>query len=184
MIIINEFLPNPVGKDADGEWIELFNNDLKPINLGNWKIKDASGKTFIFKGQFLNKTISSGEYLILNYKTTKISLNNDAETLFLYDSGGNLVDKAEFSGSVPEGKSFGRSAGKFILTEKPTPASANIFEKLKPVSTASDFSSNNNLIANIGSPVNFSGIFMGFFICLALALLFIFISKKMELFSD
>ncbi len=182
-MVINEFLPNPVSKDADGEWIELFNNDSKPVNLGDGKIKDASTKTFIFKGQFLSKTVSSGEYLILDYKTTKISLNNDAETLFLYDSSGNLVDKAEFSGGVPEGKSFGRSAGKFILTEKPTPGSANIFESPKSNSATSDFSSS-NLIANIGSPVNFPGIFIGFFVSLALALLFIFISKKMELFSE
>ena len=110
-MIISEFLPNPIGKDTDSEFIELFNDSQKQINLTGWKIKDASGKTFTFK----NQTIGAGEYLALNYKTTKITLNNDAETLYFYDPNGNLIDKGGFSGAAPAGKSFVRQNNQFGL---------------------------------------------------------------------
>ncbi len=35
LIVINEFLPNPIGKDNDlmpgGEWVELYNKGIKEI---------------------------------------------------------------------------------------------------------------------------------------------------------
>ena len=101
-MIIYEFLPNPVGKDADGEWIKLFNDVDTAVNLGGWQIKDASGKTFSFRPTVIN----SGEYLTLDYKITKISLNNNGETLFLYDASRLLVDKAEYIGSAARGQKF------------------------------------------------------------------------------
>jgi len=178
-MIISEFLPNPVGKDTDGEFIELFNDDLKPINLSGWKIKDASGKTFIFK----NQTIGAGEYITLSYKTTKITLNNDAETLFLYDSSGNLIDKAEFSGSAPEGKSFARQNSQFVLTSQPTPGKINILNIPTSSLTSAEIVPNNSTTV-INTSVNSVGLLIGFLIAMALAILSIFILRKLDLLSD
>ncbi len=178
-MIIAKFLPNPGGKDSYGEFIELFNDAASQTNLSGWKIKDASGKTFIFK----NQTIEAGGYLTLNYKTTKITLNNDAETLFLYDAGGNLVDKAEFSGTAQEGKSFARENNQFVLTSKPTPGEPNIFE-IPTNSLATTKIIPNNSATIINASVNLSGLFIGFFIAIILASLFVFISKRINLSSD
>ena len=40
-IRISEFLPNPVGKDADGEWIELENTLENTVSLCGWEIDDS-----------------------------------------------------------------------------------------------------------------------------------------------
>lgn len=190
MIIINEFLPNPVGKDTDGEFIELFNDSQNEINLTGWQLKDASGKSFILK----NQKLGPAEYLVFDYKTTKISLNNNAETLLLYDQNGNLIDKAEFTGSAPEGKSLIRKNNKFVFTDKPTPAKANIFESAE---TAKSPIPQSNLSANVAanissneSPINnktsfgLNNLLIGFFLALILAFLSIIILKKINSLSN
>lgn len=179
-MVINEFLPNPVGKDTDGEFIELFNNSQNEVNLAGWKLKDASGKTFI-----LNQKISSGGYLVLNYKNTKITLNNDAETIFLYDAKGNLIDKAGFSGGSVEGKSYGRENNNEFAFTSPTPAKANVFEiPTNGLAAANaNITLNSNLVINKNSSF-LNNLLMGFILALVLAFLSVFIIKKFNLFSD
>lgn len=185
-MLISEFLPNPVGKDTDGEFIELFNDGLKSINLSGWKIKDASGKTFTFKNQILG----SGRYLTLPYQTTKITLNNDAETLYLYDTKGVLIDKASFSGTAPEGKSFihpaiggGGQNNQFVLSSKPTPGKPNIFESPTSSAVAAEIVPNNSATI-INASINSTGLLIGFFIALVLAGLSVFILKKLDFNSS
>jgi len=98
-MIIKEFLPNPVGKDADGEYIKIFNDGNKAVILNGWSLKDASGKTFSLSG-----SLDSGKELSLPYLQTKISLNNNGETIFLYDSAGKLIDELSYAGQAEEGK--------------------------------------------------------------------------------
>ena len=38
MVFINEWLPNPNGADAKGEFIELWNSGNAPINLSGWSV--------------------------------------------------------------------------------------------------------------------------------------------------
>jgi len=172
-MIISEFLPNPVGKDTDGEFIELFNDGLKPANLSGWKIKDASGKIFTFG----NQTLGAGQYLALSYKTTKITLNNDAETLYLYDASGKLVDKAAFSGTAPEGKSFVRENNQFVLTSKPTPGKVNILDTPTSSLASAEVLQNSSAV-NINPSINFNNLWIGFSIALILAGAAIFILKE------
>jgi len=98
-MIIKEFLPNPLGKDADGEYIKLFNDGTTTADLNGWQIKDASGAVF----KLNNYKLASHQELILDYKTTKITLNNNGETIFLYDNRNQLIDKLSFSGPVKKG---------------------------------------------------------------------------------
>lgn len=99
-MIINRFLPNPVGPDKTGEWIEILNNSGEVINLADWQIKDLSGKSYVFK----SGELKSGESFRFNYETSKIALNNNGETLFLYDPNGALASKLTFSGIAEEGR--------------------------------------------------------------------------------
>ena len=98
-MIIKEFLPNPVGPDKDGEYIKIFNDSDKAVNLAGWKASDASKKTFNLSG-----ILDSKKELTLFSSQTKISLNNNGETIFLYDAKGELVDKLGYSGTAAEGK--------------------------------------------------------------------------------
>lgn len=104
-VIINEFLPNPVGTDAENEWIELYNNSDIDVALKDWWLEDASGQKYVFK----DEEIARHGYLILPYSKTKITLNNNGETLSLYSPQGELAFKISYSGKAKEGMSFARA---------------------------------------------------------------------------
>ena len=98
-MIIKEFLPNPVGPDKDGEYIKIFNDGGEAVNLAGWKISDVSKKSFT-----LNGTLDPKQELVLFSAKTKISLNNNGETIFLADPKGVLADKLGYTGAAEEGK--------------------------------------------------------------------------------
>lgn len=126
MIYINEWLPNPVGADAAGEWIELWNSGGTAVGLDGWVLKTENGKKFSLAG----RRIPAHGYLVLKRTTTKLSLRNADGGLALYGASGTLADRGNFDGSAPEGKSFSRvdyttgPAQHFAFAD-PTPGAAN-----------------------------------------------------------
>jgi len=94
MVYFKEVLPNPVGQDTDGEWIKLINTGDEPINLTGWSIEDASGKKYTF-----NTSIDAKTELVLEYSATGITLNNNNETLTLFNGSGEVVDTLTYSGA-------------------------------------------------------------------------------------
>lgn len=98
-MIIKEFLPNPVGADKIGEYIKIFNDGDKAVNLAGWKISDASNKSFALGG-----TLQPNGELKLLSSQTKITLNNNGETISLFDAKGVLIDKLGYTGTADEGK--------------------------------------------------------------------------------
>lgn len=123
-VLINEIFPNPAGKDADGEFIEIFNNGSETVFLDGFRLEDKSGKKFYLSG----KKIGGGEYLTFSYKETGISINNSDEKIFLYD-GNNLVDKVEMEGITEEGNSFSRKGEDFLFTSQITKGEKNLFDE-------------------------------------------------------
>lgn len=120
MVLINEWLPNPIGSDADGEWIELWNGGEAAVNLRGWSLKTASGKKFVLG----NREIGENDYLLLRRSESKLTLKNQDGAVILYDEAGRLAHEASFLGSAPEGKSISRVGEDFIFSE-PTPGKAN-----------------------------------------------------------
>jgi hypothetical protein len=126
MVFINEWLPNPVGADAAGEWVEFWNGGGTAVDLNGWILKTENGKKFSLAGW----RIPAHGYLVLNRTTTKLSLRNTDGGLTLYDALGALADHGNFDGSAPEGKSFSRvdyamgPAQHFAFAD-PTPGVAN-----------------------------------------------------------
>lgn len=94
----SEIFPNPKGKDAKMEWIELFNSSSKKVNLQNWKI-ESGGK----KHKLLNLSIEAGQYLLI--KT--VPLKNSNNTLKLLDFQDQLIDQATYS-TTQEGLSMNK----------------------------------------------------------------------------
>jgi len=128
MVFINEWLPNPVGPDAKGEFIELFNNGAAPVSMAGWKLKASGKKLFALHGQ----RIAGNGYLILPRSETKLTLKNTDEQLFLYNAAGTLADQSSFEGSAPEGKSWNRinydhndNLVQDFAWSDPTPGAAN-----------------------------------------------------------
>lgn len=162
-MVIQEFLPNPVGKDTEGEWLKLFNDGNEESNLQNWKLKDDSGKVFIF-GQI---KIKPGESLVLDYRTTKIQLNNNGENLFLFDQNNNLIDKLGFSGAIQEGEIVSRG---------------NINNKFSEVALAQE---QNNIsqgpLPSYKSEFNLNFLLLGLALSLILSFFAVFIIKKLQI---
>lgn len=104
MVLINEWLPNPDGADAKGEFVELFNNAGVPVSLAGWTMR-ASGKKVFLLGA---RTIAARGYLVLTHAETKLLLKNTGESLFLYDAEGRLADQSFYVGAAPSGQSFSR----------------------------------------------------------------------------
>ncbi len=123
---INEFIPNPDGSDEENEWIEIYNSGTNEADLKGWKIKDASDKEY----NFSNEKIAAGGYLVLNRPQTKITINNDAETLSLIAPDGTVVSQIEYSGGSQEGYSFARYAkNDWRWTNILTPGKVNQFSQ-------------------------------------------------------
>ncbi len=121
MVLISEWLPNPVGSDASGEWVELWNGGGNIVDLSGWLVATNGGNKANLSGE-----IGPGGYLVLYRTKTKLVLRNSDEGLFLYDAGGKLVDQSSFQGSAQEGKSFSRLInGDSFTWSEPTPGAQN-----------------------------------------------------------
>lgn len=96
-MIIQEFLPNPAGKDSDGEYILLFNDAKNIQSLDGWSIRDAGGKVFKLSGQ-----LTPNKELRLVAGLTKINLNNSGETVTLYNASGKVIDSLSYTGTAGE----------------------------------------------------------------------------------
>jgi RNase P/RNase MRP subunit p29 len=103
-IIIKEIFPNPADKDFDKEWIKIYNNSNKEINLKNWLLIDSFGNITPFV--FLNNLwLEDDDYLILKRENTNIILNNFKETLSLFTPDGDLADQISYA-NAPEEKIY------------------------------------------------------------------------------
>lgn len=122
MVYINEWLPNPTGKDLEGEWVEIFNGEPNAVNVSGWKLETKGGKRIVLSGE-----VNGQGYLVLKKPELKISLHNQDGELSLYDAAGKLVDSRVFFGSAAEGKSFSRTDDGNYLFSEPTPGAENKF---------------------------------------------------------
>jgi len=105
-VFISRLIPNPAGKDAEGERITLFNDSTGAVSVSGWSLSDASGKAYIIGAH----TIESGGEYTLEYAQTKISLNNTGDTLTLKDAAGNIIDSVSYTGSVADDVILARTA--------------------------------------------------------------------------
>jgi len=126
-IIFNEILPSPKGSDETEEWIEIFNKNDFEVDLSGWKISDTLGKvtTYIFPD---GTKIPTKGFLVLNRPTTKITLNNDGDTLNLIQPNGNIIDKVSFE-KAPIGQSYNKIENSWIWSDNLTQGSENNIPK-------------------------------------------------------
>jgi len=123
-VVINEFLPNPVGTDTgDNEFIELYNYGDTAADITGWTLKDAFGTTTSYT---ITGTIEPGEFKVFWRNETGITLNNDEDMIYLNNSAGTIVDSYHYTSST-EGKSWARipdGTGDFVEAD-PTPGAKN-----------------------------------------------------------
>ncbi|MDP3953280.1 MAG: lamin tail domain-containing protein [bacterium] len=132
MILIKELLPNPTGSDEKGEWIRLINDGDESASSKGLSLADESGKTFSLSAV---EPIAPGETVELGRPLTKITLNNDGDTVFLRASNGEVIDELTYARNISEGEIV--TADKFIPQ---APAAANSLPSRQAGFGATDYS--------------------------------------------
>lgn len=122
-IIINELLPDPVTplSDSSDEFIELYNAEGQAVNLKNWSLLDKSSHKYTI-GDVL---IEPHGYAVFYSKDTKISLNNDGDSVLLLDPNGIEVDVSPNYDKAKAGLSWGLVDGAWAWTVEETPGGLN-----------------------------------------------------------
>ncbi len=97
VVVFNEVHYNPPGASEDGEWIELFNQMGIKTDISGWRLE---GVDYTFPP---GTVIDPGKYIIVAKTPTSRRLgpftgniNNDGETLRLYNQGNRLMDELDF----------------------------------------------------------------------------------------
>ena len=127
-IIITEFLPNPEDSDRDNEFIEIYNNEEKDIDLEGWTIQDKAGKvkTFIIPEKNIIKAKS---YKVFYSDETRIALNNSGDGIMLKNSYENIISESSVSDSAKEDQSYSLDDNnKWVWTLRPTPGRENVIK--------------------------------------------------------
>ncbi len=111
-LLISEFMADPKAvSDANGEWIELYNPTVDPVNLHNWVIKDLGSDHHTINVDLI---IQPGAYLVLGrdmdtatngdapvaYVYTGITLANNADALLLLAPDGTEIDRVAWGNAA------------------------------------------------------------------------------------
>ncbi len=118
MVYISELFPNPAGSDTGNEWIELCNNGVSSQSLAGWRLQDASLKSFVID----DVTLPPQSCVVFYNAQTKVSLNNNTETISLFDVSGVLVDTVSYNKAVKDNQALARASamGELQTTIVPT----------------------------------------------------------------
>lgn len=111
VVVINEFMYNSPGQDT--EYVELYNRSTSPVDMSDWRLKDGSSYYFTFPA---GTEIPANGYLVVCKDTAEIatkygianiignfsfSLNNDDDSLTLWDDVGRVKDRLYYTDSDP-----------------------------------------------------------------------------------
>jgi hypothetical protein len=139
-IVVNEIMYAPSGDEP--EWIEIFNQSNRTINLKNWKIGDASALVTISTTDYV---LNTQEYLVIakeatinNYYTNipKLlirsipSLNNSGDDVILKDLYNRKIDSLKYQPGW--GGSSGSKSLERISANAPSTQSSNWGTSISP----------------------------------------------------
>lgn len=94
---INEIYP--VTENNNYEWIELYNDENKEINIENYFLLDLAGN----KIKIPLSNITPFDFIIA---TTSSFLNNNGDTIYLKNDQNQIIEIATYSGKFDANKSF------------------------------------------------------------------------------
>lgn len=113
-LVINEIMYAPTS-NAGKEWFEIYNKTSNPVNLANWKWKDATSSVNTITTQTVN--IPAGGFVVVCEDSAAVksfypnnpgiylqsigwsALNNTGDNLVLFNSTGIVIDSITFSSS-------------------------------------------------------------------------------------
>lgn len=138
-IALNEFMANPPGAEnapmPDGEWVELYNKGPWPIDVNGWYLYDAHDDhdlpiTTANVGGGSTIIPAHGYLVVYRNGDPSFSLNNDTDTLRLYDGtigSGSMIDSYTYTGTT-EDETWARvpnGTGSWTADQTPTKGGSN-----------------------------------------------------------
>jgi len=145
-VIINEFVSNP---DSGSEWVELLNTTGADISLVGWKITELTtptGTPSEVDWNTLSGSISANGVLV--FEVSGSNLNNPGDSIGLYDSELNLVQRVTYGNvaspytadltAPSSGKSGAYIDGAWQTDQTPTKGELNSEPSGDPVAEAFD----------------------------------------------
>jgi cysteine-rich repeat protein len=114
-VVITEISPNPVGDDSQNEFIELYNLSNNDVVLSGWSLADSGKKKYTFKS---SQIIKANNFLVISRASSSLSLNNDEDSVSLYQPNCAQPSEVVEYGGAQEGWSYnqtifvGSNAGK------------------------------------------------------------------------
>jgi len=103
-----EIMPEPI-EGSSNEFIEIFNISDQQIELDNWCLDDVDGGStpYCFGSE---EVIKPREYLVIYYSQSKISLNDNGDSVRLFDPNGEIKDEIVYEKSL-KGHSYNNFSG-------------------------------------------------------------------------
>lgn len=122
-VLITEIFPNPSGKDAGYEWIEILNDTDTAVDLSGWSFKNASAKP---RAVFLSQTLlQANAYSVITLSGS--FLRNTGEIISLLSPDGVVRDTISYDTAL-DGESYALDdTGEFSWTTLLTPGDPNLF---------------------------------------------------------
>lgn len=134
VVRITELLPAPLS--GQPEWVELFNPGDAPIDLDGWSIGDLSRRTELSglipaRGRLVISTSPlDGDGVSLVVDRIGNGLNNDADTIALFDANNREVDRIAYgTDELPApnaGLSLALDPERWVVTAQPSPGSDRV----------------------------------------------------------
>ena|GEM_PF-909920 len=128
-VIISEIYPDPaVGLK---EFVELYNTTDKDIDLKNWKLDDIpdTGSSTI---QTLTGIIPAKGFMLLESGAElKIGLNNDQDSVILYDPDGKIQSQVDYK-NPPKGSSYMWIDNNWLWNNTTSPNAVNTAPVVSP----------------------------------------------------
>lgn len=134
---LTELLPNPASPqtDADDEFVELYNSNIKPFDLSGFTLR--VGLTTKHKYTFPSVTLLGPKSFKAFFSSdTGLSLSNSGGQAELSDPMGNTISQTDVYASAKDGQSWSAADGKWYWTKTATPNAANVINQASAVSNS------------------------------------------------
>lgn len=135
---IVKIVPNPAGRDSDGEIVEIRNGSGKKIGLKGWKIATGSGEKLYNHPINSELALAPDETKIITREICKFSLNNKAGKVQLVYPDGKVADKMEYKkDKIKDDEVYAKADGKWQWISPPEKENEKTKEEIKSESEKS-----------------------------------------------
>ncbi|MFH0905357.1 MAG: lamin tail domain-containing protein [bacterium] len=126
---INEVYPQP-NTTANDEFVELYNFGSTTVNLKGWEVDDVlDGGSSPF--ELDGVSIAPKGFVVIYKPDSKITLNDDGDSVHLIQPNGFLLDSTTYEKST-RGYTWSRFNDGWKWTDAPTPNGTNVFHLPPP----------------------------------------------------